>query len=101
MSIFSIILFLTSLLFIILGIIIYKGKTQLIHSYHQENVTDKVGYGKAMGKSLIIFSSPMLISGVVALFTESALPVIILIVGMILGFIPIVKVQQRYNGGMF
>ena len=101
MSIFSIILFLTSLLFIILGVIIYKGHIELIHSYHQENVTDKIGYGKAMGKALIIFSFPMLISAVTALFTESALPVIILIVGMVVGFIPIIKTQNKYNGGMF
>lgn len=101
MSIFSIILFLTSLLFIILGISIYKGHVELIHSYHQENVTDKIGYGKAMGKALIIFSIPMLISGVIALFTESALPAIILIFGMVVGFIPIIKTQNKYNGGMF
>ena len=54
-----------------------------------------------MGKALIIFSIPMLISGAIALFTESALPVIVLIVGMVVGFIPIVKAQQKYNGGMF
>ena len=101
MNIFSIILFLTSLMFIILGISIYKGHVELIHSYHQENVTDKIGYGRAMGKALIIFSIPMLISGVTALFTESVLPVIILILGMVVGFIPIIKAQQKYNGGMF
>lgn len=101
MPTFSIILFLTSILFIILGICVYKGNTQLIHSYHQENVTDKVGYGKAMGKALIIFSIPMLISGVTALFTESVLPVMILILGMVVGFIPIIKAQQKFNGGMF
>ena len=101
MNIFSIILFLTSILFIIIGISIYKGNIELIHSYHQENVTDKIGYGKAMGKSLIVFSLPLIISGITAFFTESSLPVIILIVGMIVGFIPIVKTQQKYNGGMF
>ena len=101
MSIFSIILFLTSLMFIILGIIIYKGHVDLIHSYHQENVTDKVGYGKAMGKALIIFSLPLIISGVLALLIENSIPVIILIVGMVVGFIPIVKAQQKFNGGMF
>ena len=101
MSIYSIILFLTSLMFIILGISIYKGNIALIHSYHQENVTDKVGYGKAMGKALIIFSLPLIISGVLALFIENSIPVIILIVGMIVGFIPIIKTQQKYNGGMF
>ena len=101
MNIFSLILFLTSILFIILGISIYKGNIGLIHSYHQENVTDKVGYGKAMGKSLILFSLPLIISGTIAFFTESLLPVIILIVGMIVGFIPIVKTQNKYNGGIF
>ena len=101
MSMFSIILFLTSLMFIILGISIYKGHVELIHYYHQENVTDKVGYGKAMGKALIIFSLPLIISGVLALFIENSIPVIILIVGMIVGFIPIIKTQQKYNGGMF
>ncbi len=101
MYIFSIILFITSFLFIILGIIVYKGNIELIHSYHQENVTDKIGYGKAMGKSLIAFSLPMIISGVTAFFTETSIPVIILVVGMIVGFIPIVKTQNKYNGGMF
>lgn len=88
-------------MFIILGISIYKGNIALIHSYHQENVTDKVGYGKAMGKALIIFSLPLIISGVLALFIENLIPVIILIVGMVVGFIPIVKAQQKFNGGMF
>lgn len=101
MNIFSIILFLTSILFIIIGISIYKGNIELIHSYHQENVTDKVGYGKAMGKSLVVFSLPLIISGIIGFFTETLIPVIVLITGMILGFIPIVKTQNKYNGGMF
>ncbi len=101
MSIFSIILFITAILFIIIGVSIYKGHIELIHSYHQENVTDKVGYGKAMGKSLIIFSLPLIVSGVIAFFTETSIPVIILIVGMIIGFISIIKTQNKYNGGMF
>lgn len=101
MSIYSIIIFLTSLLLIILGISIYNGNIELIHSYHRENVTDKFGYGKAMGKALIIFSLPLIISGVLAFFIENSIPVIILIVGMIVGFIPIIKAQNKYNGGMF
>lgn len=101
MHIFSIILFLTAILFIIMGISIYKGNIGLIHSYHQENVTDKIGYGKAMGKALIVFSVSMLIPGVIALFSESALPVVILFVGMIVGFVAIIKAQQKYNGGLF
>jgi len=44
---------------------------------------------------------PLIISGVLALFIENSIPVIILIVGMVVGFIPIVKAQQKFNGGMF
>ena len=98
---FSIILFLTSVLLIIIGVSIYKGNIELIHSYHQENVTDKVGYGKAMGKALIILSLPLIASGIIAFFTESAIPTIVLIVGMVIGFIPIIKAQNKYNGGVF
>lgn len=88
-------------MFIILGVIIYKGNIELIHSYHRENVTDKIGYGKAMGKSLIVFSLPLIISGVLALFIENSIPVIILIVGMVVGFIPIIRAQRKFNGGIF
>ena len=98
---FSIILFLTSVLLIIIGVSIYKGNIELIHSYHQENVTDKVGYGKAMGKALIILSLPLIASGIIAFFTESVIPTIVLIVGMVIGFIPIIRAQNKYNGGIF
>ena len=98
---FSIILFLTSVLLIIIGVSIYKGNIELIHSYHQENVTDKVGYGKAMGKALIILSLPLIASGIIAFFTESVIPTVVLIVGMVIGFIPIIKAQYKYNGGIF
>ena len=101
MLIFSIILLITSALFIILGVSIYKGNIGLIHSYHQENVTDKVGYGKAMGKALIILSLPLIASGIIAFFTESVIPTVVLIVGMVIGFIPIIKAQNKYNGGIF
>ncbi len=101
MLIFSIILLITSALFIILAVSIYKGNIGLIHSYHQENVTDKVGYGKAMGKALIGFSLPLIASGIIAFFTESVIPTIVLIVGMVIGFIPIIRAQNKYNGGIF
>ena len=51
MLLYSIILFLVGGLFIGLSIAIYKGKTNLIHDYHQTKVTDPVGYGKAFGKA--------------------------------------------------
>lgn len=46
MIIFSIVMLLTSAIFIPVGIMIYRGNTNLIHDYHQTKVTDKANYGK-------------------------------------------------------
>ena len=100
---YSIILFFVSLVFLILGIAICKGKTDLIHSYHQENVTDKKGYGRAFGKAMFVFAGAMLASGVVALLGEAftVLAVCILLAGLVAGFVCIGRVQKKYNGGLF
>ena len=100
---YSIILFFVSLVFLVLGIAVYKGRTNLIHSYHQQNVTDKKGYGKAFGKTLFVFAGAMFASGVVALPGEAfAVPsVCILLAGLVAGFVCIGRVQKKYNGGLF
>lgn len=100
---YSIILFFVSLVFLILGIAICKGKTDLIHSYHQQNVTDKKGYGRAFGKAMFVFAGAMLASGVVALLGEAftVLAVCILLAGLVAGFVCIGRVQKKYNGGSF
>ena len=51
MLVYSIIMFLVAALFTVFGISIYKGKTDLIHDYHQTKVTDKSAYGKDFGKA--------------------------------------------------
>jgi len=101
--IYSLILFLTALLFLGLSIAIYKGKTDLIHSYHQTRVSDRAAYGKAFGKALAVFAAAMLASGLIALGGDAlALPaVLVLVVGMAIGFGCIIAVQKKYNGGMF
>ena len=98
---FSIFMFAVALLMIILGWLIYRGKTELIHSYHQTKVKNKKAYGKAMGKALMGLGIPLIVAGVVGLFTTSVLVTVILVVGFIISFISIFKVQKKYNGGMF
>ena len=100
---YSIILFFVSLVFLILGIAVCKGKTDLIHSYHQQNVTDQKGYGRAFGKAMFVFAGAMLASGVVALLGEAfaVLAVCILLAGLVAGFVCIGRVQKKYNGGLF
>ena len=103
MLLYSVILFLAAALFTVLGIAIYKGKTDLIHDYHQTKVTDKAGYGKAFGKAMGVIAAAMALSGILALFGEAVmwLPMAVLLIGMIIGIVLIVRVQRKYNGGMF
>ena len=103
MIIYTIVMFAAAALFAALAVLIYKGKTQLIHDYHQTNVTDQKGYGKAFGKAMAVIAGAMALSGAVSLFGESAMgiAVTVLMIGLIAGFIAIFRVQKKYNGGMF
>ena len=102
---YSIIMFLTAVLFGVLGVSIYRGKTNLIHDYHQTNVTDKSAYGKSFGKAMFIISTALLLSGILSLWGDSEkitlIAVIVLIVGLLIGFICIFLVQKKYNNGIF
>ena len=105
MYLYSIIMFAVAALFTGISIAIYKGKTNLIHDYHQTNVTDKKAYGKAFGKAMFVLSGAMLFSGVVALLGETdtvaLIAVAVLIAGMSVGFVCIFAVQKKYNNGIF
>ena len=98
MLLYSIIMFLVAVLFTVLGIAIYKGKTDLIHDYHQTKVTNKSAYGKAFGKAMLVIATVMLLSGIIGLFKNLLmLAVAILIIGLVVGIGCIVAVQKKYN----
>ena len=102
MLVYSIIMFLVAVLFTVLGIAIYKGKTDLIHDYHQTKVTDKSAYGKAFGKAMLVIATVMLLSGIIGLFKNLLmLAVAILNIGLVVGMGCIVAVQKKYNKGVF
>ena len=102
MLVYFIIMFLVAALFTVLGIAIYKGKTDLIHDYHQTKVTDKSAYGKAFGKAMLLIAAVMLLSGIIGLFENLVmLAVAILIIGLVIGIGCIVAVQRKYNNGLF
>ncbi len=102
---YSIIMFLTATLFVVIGVAIYRGKTGLIHDYHQTNVTDKAVYGKSFGKAMFVISASLLLSGIISLMGNSEknalIAVAVLIAGLTVGFICIVQVQKKYNNGVF
>ena len=93
-----------AILFIVFGILIYRGKTNLIHSYHQTKVKDKEGYGKAFGKTFGCSSLTFMISGSIPLImnTESSIVFAIVVFGcfFLLFLFLIFKVQKKYNNGI-
>ena len=105
MVLYSIILFLPAVPMMKISIAIYRGKTSLIHSYHQTKVTDQAAYGKAFGKAMLILSVTLLLSGILGLFgaseTIAMLALAVLVVGLSIGIAWIVAVQMKYNKGVF
>ena len=105
MFLYSCIVLPVALIFMILSIAIYKGKTNLIHDYHQKNVTDKEAYGKAFGKALAVIAVSIFISGIIGLFGDSDFialtSIAVMFIGFIIGFGCIIAVQKKYNNGLF
>lgn len=101
MIFYSVIMFAVAFILIVVSAYIYRGKTELIHDYHQSQVTDKAGYGKSMGKALAGISVPLIAAGIIGMFNTSVLPTLVLIIGLIISFIPIIIIQKKYNGGLF
>lgn len=98
-------MFLATILLLSFSLAIYKGKTNLIHSYHQTKVSDPSAYGKAFGKALFIIAMAPLSSGMIGLFAASDRMVIVavavLVIGIGIGTGFIVAVQNKYNKGVF
>ena len=101
MIFYSVIMFLVAALMGGMGIAIYRGKTDLIHDYHQTKVTDKTAYGKAFGKAMLVLAAALLTSGIVGLLSDPAFAVAVLVVGLVIGIGWIVAVQKKYNQGVF
>ena len=105
MLLYSIIMFLAAVPMIKISIAIYKGKTDLIHDYHQTKVTDKTSYGKAFGKAMFVVSAALLLSGIISLFgisdTMAMIAVAVLFIGLFIGIAWIIAVQIKYNKGVF
>jgi len=99
---YSVIMFVVAVAFTGVSIAIYRGKTDLIHDYHQTKVTDKSAYGKAFGKAMFVIAMALLLSGIIGLLENFAvIAVAVLIMGLVIGVGCIVAVQRKYNKGIF
>ena len=98
---FSIVMFAVFVLLCVLGVMIYSGKTNLIHDYHQTWVKDKIAYGKAFGRALCGMGGAFLISGIIPLAGHSdksiILAIIVLVVILLVSGFFMIMVQKKYN----
>jgi Na+-driven multidrug efflux pump len=107
MIIYSVILFAVAALVLVMGLLIRRGRTDLIHDYHQTRVkdSDRAAYGRSFSVGMLVLALFMALSGGVALLGDTK-PVVmislaILFIGLAVSLALIVRVQKKYNGGMF
>ena len=103
MIVYSVVMVFTAIVVGVIAAQILKGKTDWIHDYHRTRVKDHAAYGKAFGKALCVMAVAMALSGGIALLGESAMrmAVLVLLIGLLAGIIAIIRVQKKYNGGVF
>ena len=105
MWLYALIMVIVACVFGVVTVMIYRGRTDLIHAYHQEKVKDYKAYGKAFARALSIMPISMLVSAVVSLISEDETIVfaslLILFTGLVVGLIKIYVVQKIHNQGIF
>ena len=103
MIIYSIILIIVAIVLAVIAIRINKGQTDLIINYHQSRVKpeEKLRYARDFSKGIFCLSGTMLIAGITVLFTKVLIADIILVAGIIISVVILVRVQNRYNKGVF
>lgn len=91
-------MFLTiALLLLFIGWFIYRGKTIHLFERHQISLKDHSAFGKVVGRSMIILSLFCVLSGILELYFDNWVPIIILVIGLIYFFYVIERLQKRYN----
>ena len=83
------------IIIIIIGIMNMKGNISTLHSYHRKRVKeeDRLPFARLVGLGTIIIGGCLIVS--------SFLGETILIIGLIIGLIPIVYAMFKYNKGIF
>ena len=103
MIIYSIILIIVAIVLAVIAIRINKGQTDLIINYHQSRVKpeEKLRYARDFSKGIFCLSGTMLIAGITVLITKVLIADIILVAGIIISVVILIRVQNRYNKGIF
>lgn len=100
---YAVMMFVMASAFLYLGIQIFRGKTDLIHGYHQKKVKDKAAYGKDFAKAMFVMVLGFFSSGIVGLLgeTQAMKAVVLMVAGILAGLGCIFAVQKKHNKGIF
>ena len=105
MILYAILLVFFGAMMIIGGLRVYFTGIEYIYDYYTADVTDTAAYGRANGLALMIFALPTLICGVLQLILRTNLMVYIslavLVIALFVSFYFFLRIQKKYNGGMF
>ncbi len=107
MILYAVIMFAAAVIFLWLGIAIYRGNTRLINDYHQKRIKeeDLRDYGRAFAKGMFIMCGGLAASGFLSLpgedWSTTKVSLAALFAGLIAGIAVIIRVQKRFNGGVF
>ena len=98
--IYSAVMFITAAVPVLTGVLIYRGRTNLIHAYHQTRVTDRAACGKA---AILAAAGAPLLSGSIGLLRDSDTIVFaaaaVLSAGTGIGFACLAAVQKKIQQG--
>ena len=91
------------LVIIIIGIFNMKGNISLLHSYHRKRVKkeDIIPFGKKVGIGSIIIGITIILAGVFTILNYTNISNVILVIGLVTGFIIIFYAMFKYNKGIF
>ncbi|MBR4896212.1 MAG: DUF3784 domain-containing protein [Clostridia bacterium] len=105
MLLYSLLMFAAGAVILGVGIAVFRGRTDLIHDYHQANVKeeDRLCYGRAMGAGILTLAAALLASGILALCLPegSMISLIVLFGGIAVSIVLLIRAQRKYNGGIF
>ncbi len=107
MTEYAVFLFIVATLFGVIAVSVYRGNNKLIHSYRQENVRPEElrAYCRAFSRGLFAIVGGLILAGCVALLGESTpiamASVGVLFAGMGVSFVLLIRVQKRFNRGIF
>ena len=105
MIVYSVFLFLFSVMLISVGICVMLGRYDMMYDYYISHTNDLKGYTRAHGIAMICMSLPLIACGVLFLLKPAMLLSLIglgiLVLGIVGGYVAFYQIQKKYNGGMF